>query len=101
MKICVTKKDILLGNRESENSCPVALALLRNLKKKYVKLIIAVHVQGRLVQVWKEHGRYVVLDLGDTVSKRIGRYDMTGRMQPFAFKIDTSDLTTMINEFVN
>lgn len=84
MKINVTKKDILRGNRRSPQSCPITLALRRSLPEfKYIMV----------------YGSFCILELTEIDLSRkcmtfVRKFDTYGRkaVKPFSFIIPDAKL---------
>jgi hypothetical protein len=88
MVIKVTQEDIDKGNRDSLEDCPIALALVRELKLDIVgkRDVVAVYGKGRGAHIWRGQQEYSY-KLPKNIEALIEDFDSGDKIEPFEFEM--------------
>ena len=89
MKIKVTQEDIDNGHRDTLENCPIALAVVRELKldTKGKKDIVAVYGEGNGVHIWRGQQEYSY-KLPKNIEAVIKSFDGGDKIEPFEFEME-------------
>lgn len=86
MRVCinVTEKDICKGCKGDEQNCPIARAVLKNLKEGFV----SVDSEGQIVVYDAEDGTIVNTPNSPRRSRFIEKFDNGQQVKPFRFLLN-------------
>lgn len=83
MLVVLSQEDIDEGRRGDSYRCPIALATTRTLRKNTMVTASGIDYVG------PSHVRYT---FSKSTREKLHRYDRTGKMQPFRFRIQLQKL---------